>query len=169
MNKTLTMAVVGFGLLVSVVSCNKPKSTQLNVNLSATVTNYDAIEIQVQEVWIKTDEDNSGWLRLPNYDKPLSFFKTGSLKDTILASGGVAPGEIRMVKFVFGDNNKVVKDNKTYALQFPTKQDAKLVVINLKKSLSGEHDALNLLFDIEASVSSPSAGVYVFNPKIKLQ
>lgn len=169
MKKTLTMAVVCFGLLATVFSCKKSKNTNLKINLTATTTGYDAVNIDIKEVWVKLTKENTGWyfLKTNNTSINLATFKEG--RDTLLALGSLPLSEIREVRFILGSRNSIVHHAKTYPLGINPNLENNAVSIHLKRVLTTENENVTFNIDISKSIANPSPNEYLLNPVIQVK
>lgn len=172
--KLLTLAA-----LCWLPSCQKPvltlppsQSSKFGVYLTDFQSNYQAIWINIQQVFIHVVNDasgQSGWIEIPmtrNGFYNISNFKNGS--DTLLAQSNVPPGVISQIRIILGNNNSLILSNgEIVPLQMPSSLVTG-IQLNLQDTLhAGIPFSLDIDFNIANSVIGPnSQGQYLFQPVI---
>lgn len=170
MKKQLTMAVVGFSLLSFLFSCSKPKNTNLQVYLTATPSSaYEAVNVDIKEVWVKTTKDNTGWFFLKTNQNTLNLNRIASGRDTILAVGSIPMAEIREVRFILGTRNSVIKSAKCYPAGVNPNLENNAVTLQVKRILQSENERVTFTFDVPSSINTTNQNEYFINPVIRLK
>lgn len=172
--KNLLLAVAAVTAVVF-SACNKNESSstgksRLQVALTDDPGNYEAVNIDVQDVRINYSGDTAkGWVslngvRAGNYD----VLRLANGKDTLLADAQINSGRIQQIRLVLGPNNSVKRNGQTYALETPSAQQSGLK-INIHQEVS-EGLTYKLLLDFDASrsvVQAGNSGKYILKPVIR--
>lgn len=162
-----------------IASCQKSdwvlppsQSSKFGIYLTDFQRNYQAIWINIQQVFIYVANDasgQSGWIEIPMTRSGfynISNFKNGS--DTLLAQSNVPPGVISQIRIILGNNNSLILNNGvTVPLKIPSSSAAG-IPLNLQDTLhAGVPLSLDISCNIASSVIGPnSQGQYFFQPVI---
>lgn len=115
---------IAFLFSISFISCEKSSSTissRMSFFLTDDPANYDAVNIDIQEIQVNADSDSStqsSWKSLPLNRKGvynLLNFRNGL--DTLLTSQELPAGTISQIRLVLGNNNSVVVNGVITLLQ----------------------------------------------------
>ncbi|MBX5439276.1 MAG: DUF4382 domain-containing protein [Thermoflavifilum sp.] len=159
-------------------SCEKTSSTSspshLEVYLTDDPAGYQAVWIDIQQVWVNTSSDtsdnSSGWVQVPLFRPGLyNLLSLRNGTDTILGAVDLPAGTISQMRLVLGDSNSVVLDDGTVVnLTTPSAQQSGLK-LNLHETLTaGVPYALELDFDAARSiVQAGNSGKYLLKPVIR--
>ncbi len=170
MNKTETMAVVGLALLASLAGCSKKtNTTEINVGLTSTSSSYEAVNVQIKEVWIKVTKENTGWFFLKTEANALDLNTLSTGVESILAKGSIPISEIREVRFILGNSNTLVKQGVSYPLAIASALEGNAISLRIQRPLNKENEKVIFSMDVKASISNPSNNEYVLNPVIRLK
>jgi hypothetical protein len=186
-------------LLVFVLpfSCQKdtgkvdiPEGQQrIRIFLSDNPVNYDAVNVDIQQVIVQIIPDScrgrdnnnndcyddneyhcSVWDTLDIRAGVYNLLDLSNGADTLLANGLTLEGRINKIKLVLGDNNSVVIDSVSYPLTLWNNQHT--VTIQVKGAdideLTPDELQLWLDFDAGGSVVKVSNNRFVLKPKIKI-
>jgi hypothetical protein len=142
----------------------------MSVYLTDDPTIYDKVNLDIREVQIKKDNDQSenGWQTLHMsragiYN--LLNFTNGA--DTILATDKIANAHVSQVRLILGENNSVVINGVNYPLETPSAQQSGLK-INIDADLvAGIEYKLWLDFDASRSIVTTGNGKYILKPVIR--
>ncbi len=149
--------------------------SHLQINLTDSPGEYQAVWINIQKVMVNTSSDtsdgSSGWKEVPML-KPglynLLNFRNGA--DTVLAGVDLPGGtNITQIRLVLGDSNAVVlNDGTVVPLKTPSAQESGLK-LNFHTTLTaGIPYALELDFDAARSiVKAGNSGKYLLKPVIR--
>ncbi|RBL92576.1 DUF4382 domain-containing protein [Chitinophaga flava] len=169
--RAFLVAMPALALLFS--ACNKNDSggngnAKLTVYLTDAPANYDAVNIDVQDVLVNASAGDNGWqsihlLRPGVYN--LLNFRNGI--DTVLASSGLPAGKISQIRLVLGSKNSVVVNGAAYPLETPSAQQSGLK-LNVQATLTaGVEYRLWIDFDANRSVVTTGNGKYILKPVIR--
>jgi hypothetical protein len=142
----------------------------MSVYLTDDPTVYDKVNLDIQEVQIKKDNDQSedGWQTLHMSSAGvynLLRFTNGA--DTILATDKIANAQVSQIRLILGTNNTVVVDGVSYPLETPSAQESGLK-INIDANLvAGIEYKVWLDFDASRSIVVTGNGQYLLKPVIR--
>lgn len=137
--------------------------TNYFVRLTDAPGNFDAVNVDIRSVVVKTDRGdvtlnvNAGIYNLLD-------FRNG--KDTLLATGGLDSAKVSQIRLILGSNNTVVIDSVTYPLEVPSGSQSGLKLQVHHELKAGV--AYHVLLDFDAAKSVVKAGKkYLLKPVIK--
>lgn len=168
----------GFCLLAS---CQKPvlvlppsQSSKFGVYLTDSQGSYQAVELNIQQVFIYVANDasaQSGWIEIP-MTRPgiynIASFQNGM--DTLIAQSNVPPGIISQIRLMLGNNNSfILSDGLTVPLQIPSSLTAG-IQLNLQDTLhAGIPFSLDIDINTASSIVGPDPqGQYFFQPAVTM-
>ncbi|MEN9909374.1 MAG: hypothetical protein RLZZ540_2523 [Bacteroidota bacterium] len=173
----LSFSLIAF-ICLSLVGCNSNDDSEQTSRLSVRMTDapgdYDAVNIDVQDVLIKSGTDNNddeGWVSVGNVTpKVYNLLDLTGGVDVLLADEIVPSGFLGQVRLVLGDDNTVVKDGVTYPLKTPSAQQSGLKLKINQTLVGGVAYEFLLDFDVEHSivVQAGSSGNYNLHPVIRV-
>ena len=175
--------------ITGIIACSKngnspqtPNAGQQKVSLYLTdgpgIFDNVFIDIKSVDVWVDTsahgepphrhwrheDSLNGLWQPLTITPGVYDLLALRNGLDTLLASGVLPKGKIKLIKIELGTNNAVVKDSVTYPLHL-FHQDSSFVLINLKgdewDEFTSGQSRLWLDFDINRSIINWNNGFYL--------
>lgn len=173
---------LGLLLIISAVlpfvSCSdnddSAKTSKVNVKMTDAPGDYDAVNIEVLDVMIKSDAstDDSGWISIgtaaPTIYNLLDL--TGGV-NAVLADNAIVPsGKLGQIRLVLGDDNTVVVGGVTFPLNTPSAQQSGLkLLVNQTLEPGFTYDFL-LDFDVDKSivVQAGGSGNFNLNPVIRV-
>lgn len=139
----------------------------LNLYLIDAPAEYDAVNIDIQEIEIHTDED--GW-KTYNLVHPgiynLLEFNAGV--DTLMLSEDMPPRTVSQIRLILGENNNVVVDGVSYPLEVPSGETSGLKLNVHYEFLGGIVYDLWLDFDANQSINQLGNGDYQLKPVIRI-
>jgi uncharacterized protein DUF4382 len=149
-----------------IISCKKESTgTNLKVKLTDAPAAYDEVNVDIQEVNIKMDED-SGWISLPTTSGIYNLLDYQNGVDTLIAQTVVTGSTVKEIRLVLGTENSIIVGGQSYPLTIPSGSESGLK-IKMNKSLKEGVDYLSLDFDAALSVSEELSG-YKLRPVIKI-
>jgi len=149
--------------LLSLSSCSKNSTEEasagaakLEVRLTDAPGNFKAVVLDVQqvEVHLKDENDPSGWQTLAFTPQTVNVLDYVNGKSALLVSTDFAPGNLKEVRLILGQNSYVVgTDGEAYALKTPSGQTSgvKLKLTNVTLA-AGSTYQLVLDFDVAKSI-----------------
>ena len=171
----LISAISAIICLFVFISCSKNENSnndgkaRLQVFLTDDPADYDAVNVDVQDVQINfTNETEGGWQSLPGVAKGVyNLLDLVDNKDTLLVNADIPAGRIQQIRLVLGDNNSIVIDSVETSLQTPSAQQS-----GLKLNIHQDVDAglvykLILDFDASRSIVTTGSGKYILKPVIR--
>lgn len=168
---TSLSAICGLFILIS---CSKNDSNtngkaKFQVFLTDDPGNYDAVNVDIQDVQINlTSDSEGGWQTLDGVAKGVyNLLDFVDNKDTLLVSADIPAGKIQQIRLVLGDNNSVVIDGTEIPLETPSAQQS-----GLKLNIHQDVDAglvykMILDFDAGRSIVTTGNGKYILKPVIR--
>jgi hypothetical protein len=149
-------------------SCKKDNSnSHLDVKLTDAPASYDAVNIDVREVWINMRSDSTGWIKLNANANTYNLLSLQNGVDTTVATGTIPTGNIQEIRFVLGSDNSIVVDGVTFPLTIPSGQESGLK-IKINKKISTASEELVIDFDAAMSVSLET-GAYKLRPVLRVK
>lgn len=156
------------------VSCTKNDNSnngtaRLQVFLTDDPGNYDAVNVDVQDVQINlTTDAEGGWQSLPGVAKGVyNLLDLVDNKDTLLVNSEISSGRIQQIRLVLGNDNSIVVGGVEMPLQTPSAQQS-----GLKLNIHQDIDAglvykMILDFDASRSIVNTGNGKYILKPVIR--
>jgi hypothetical protein len=173
-NFFLIASVSAIMCLFAFVSCtkndnNNDGNARLQVFLTDDPADYDAVNVDVQDVQINfTTDTDGGWQSLPGVAKGIyNLLDFVDNKDTLLVNAEIPSGRIQQIRLVLGDSNSIVVDGVETPLQTPSAQQS-----GLKLNIHQDVDAglvykMILDFDASRSIVNTGGGKYNLKPVIR--
>ncbi len=163
------MYMVAAALVLVFMGCNKDDDNNdpatLNLRLTDAPGPYDEVNIDIQEVEVKS---NSGTLMMSVNAGVYNLLDFVNGADTLLATAGIPAGKVSQIRLILGSNNTVVIGGQSYPLSTPSAQQSGLK-LNLHKDLSGGVTYMLLLdFDVARSIVETGNGNYILKPVIRV-
>ena len=141
------------------------KNARIEVRLTDAPGDYDAVNIDIQEVEVNS---NGGWHSLdiiPGVYNLLDF--TNGL-DTLMGTIDVPEGELSQIRLILGDDNTIQVDGEVFDLSTPSAQQSGLK-LNVHTELQGGLTYRFLLdFDAARSIVLTGNGTYQLKPVIRV-
>lgn len=150
-------------------------NARLTVRLTDAPGDYEEVNIDVQDVMIKTDADTEegedGWESLEGVEAGIYDLLelTGGITQ-LLAESEVPAGHLSEIRLVLGDDNSVLLrgSEDLEPLSTPSAQQSGLK-LNVGEELeAGEEYEYLLDFDVEESIVTTGNGGYILKPVIRL-
>jgi len=164
--------LTAFLALTLIYACKKDENatgkTQFHVYLTDGPGDYQQVNVDIQQVRIKTSDDTSQWLDLQTNAGVYNLLDFQNGIDTLLAMGPVPALTLKEVRLVLGPNNTVMKDSILYDLDTPSAEQSGLK-IKIDKNLGFTTDSLTLDFDAAASIVETGNGKFILKPVIKVK
>lgn len=159
------------------ISCNDKDDTEgtskVTVRMTDAPGDYDEVNVEIVDVMIKSNSDTSdnGWVSIGNINPGIYNLLdlTGGI-NVVLADNEVPSGFLGQIRLILGDENTVVKDGVTYALNTPSAQQSGLKLqVNQTLQAGATYNFL-LDFDVEHSVvvEAGGSGNYNLHPVIRV-
>lgn len=176
----LFLAVLGLGF----TSCSDDNdddvivgedNARLTVRMTDAPGDYEEVNIDVQDVMIKTEADSEegedGWESLDGVEAGIYNLLdlTGGITQ-LLADSEVPAGTLNEIRLVLGDDNSVLLRDEVEPepLSTPSAQQSGLK-LNVGQELeAGEEYEYLLDFDVEESIVTTGNGGYILKPVIRL-
>ncbi|MFN0013448.1 MAG: DUF4382 domain-containing protein [Saprospiraceae bacterium] len=161
---------VGVPLLVvlAIAACSKDDTTTLSIRLTDGPGDFQQVNVDVQEVLVKTSGDTSKWLTLSAVPGVYDLLKLQNGVDTLIAVGSLPTVVLKEVRLILGTNNTVMVDSVMHNLDTPSADQSGLK-IKVDKKLAATLDNLVLDFDAEKSIVKKGDGTYSLKPVIKVK
>lgn len=173
-------------LVVIVSSCKKNDdnddngmkgTAELNIkllssNLGRNINNYEAVNIDIQQVSYHVTTDTSatsGWFDLET-NSGIYNLMDFMANDTLLAFDTVVEVQsIQQIRLLLGDSNTVVVDTNTYEIKTPSGQTSGLKLLVNAELEPDKSYIINVIFDPEQSVVETGNGNYLLKPVISTE
>lgn len=175
--KKLIYFIAIFLITVSAVfvSCKKDSDgnenkTTLNVRLTDAPTNFDEVNVDIQEVRVKFSDDSTagGWFTLITHPGIYNLLNYTNGVDTLLATGAFPTQVIKEIRLVLGTNNTIVDGGIVYPLTIPSGSESGLK-IKINKKLNETLETIIIDFDAALSVKKEGSGDYKLRPVLKIK
>lgn len=127
---------------------------------------YDAVNVDLKEIQINMVKQ--GWITLPLKRVGIyNLLKLSNGIDTLICQSNVPVGIITDIRLILGNNNSVVYNGVSYALNTPSAAETTLK-LNLASTNLQANNAYSFWFDFDAGKSITStANGFVFKPVIR--
>ena len=147
------------------------KDARISVRMVDAPGDYDAVNIDVEEVRVQTgveNDENDGWIALDTEAGIYNLLELTGGVSQLLADEEIAPGYAGQIRLVLGNDNSIVVDGEEFPLATPSAQQSGLK-LNINEELEpGEEYFYILDFDVEQSIVSQGNGGYTLKPVIRL-
>ncbi len=169
MSSVTLLLIAGISLLTG---CKKkddstePATTAVNFRMTDAPGDYDAVYIDL--IGAEVHSDVKGWVPLNVKAGIYNLANLTNGKDTLIANGQVAVGNVSEIRLILGNNNTVVVKGVSYALSTPSAQQSGL---KLKvNTVLVEGITYNLLIDFDADKSIVDTGndKYILKPVLRV-
>lgn len=161
----LAAVLVGTGFM----ACKKDTAqTSLQIRLTDGPGDFQQVNVDIQEIRVKTSQDTSEWILLQTNAGVYNLLDFQNGIDTLLAMGPVPAVTLKEVRFILGPENSVMVDSIVYPLTTPSAQDSGLKV-KIDKDLNLDLNTFVLDFDAAASIKIQGNGVYKLLPVIRIK
>jgi hypothetical protein len=133
---------------------------KLEVRLTDAPGNFRQVSLDVQkiEVHLKDEGNPDGWQVLPFTPQALNILDYVNGKSALLVSTDFAPGDLKEIRLLLGDNNTVTTtDGEVYALKTPSGQSSG-VKLKLDKATLRQRETFQLLLDFDVAKSIVERG-----------
>jgi len=172
--KTLFL-VVFTGLALTSCSDDDDSATEGDARISVRMVDapgdYDAVNIDVQEVRVQTgaeDDENEGWVALDTEAGIYDLLELTGGVSQLLADEEITPGYAGQIRLVLGNDNTIVVDGEEFPLATPSAQQSGLK-LNVNQELEPGEEYLYILdFDVDKSIVRQGNGGYTLKPVIRL-
>lgn len=148
------------------VDLNPSKKANVRFLLTDAPANYDAVYIDVQQIEV-TMEGATAVNYTPARTGIYNLLNFRNGLDTLLLDASFPVGKIGQIRLILGENNSVVVDGQTYALNTPSAQESGLK-LNLQQELvAGGSYNVWIDFDAGKSIVETGSGKYNLKPVIR--
>ena len=127
---------------------------------------YDAVYIDL--IGAEVHSDVKGWVALNVKAGIYNLTNLTNGKDTLIANGQVAVGNISEIRLILGNNNSVVVKGKTYALTTPSAQQSGLKLQVHTVLVEGITYSLLIDFDADKSIVDTGNDKYILKPVLRV-
>jgi hypothetical protein len=166
--KKIICSVIMIGTIVlTFTQCKKSTSSNLEVKLTDNPANYTAVNVDIQSVEVKFDEDSLKFVTLATNAAVYNLLSLQNGVTTVLATGNYPNNTIKEIRFVLGANNTVVDSGIVHPLTIPSGSESGLK-IKVSKKLNATLQTVVIDFDAALSIKEESDG-YKLKPVLKLK
>jgi len=158
-------------------ACKKTETTSsgsssLQIYLTDSPGDYQAVWIDIQKVMVKSSDDTSsnGWDTIPLLNPgKYNLLDLRNGKDTLLGGVDLPAGKISQIRLILGNSNELVlNDGTTVDLKTPSGQESGIKLNVDADLMAGIPYALVLDFDAARSiVKAGNSGQYILKPVIR--
>ncbi|WP_170227114.1 DUF4382 domain-containing protein [Luteibaculum oceani] len=165
--KFLSMAI----LALTFVACDKsnnggPNSSKANFYLTDAPGDFDAVNVEIEKVEVKTDA--SGFTEIAINPGVYDLLQLTNGVDTLLGEVELTGDTLKEIRLVLGANNTVVVDGETKSLKVPSGQSSGLKIKVNHEITAGLTYDFTLDFDAGQSVKERGNGEYILKPVIRV-
>lgn len=173
MMKKNPLIIIAFSVLLLAWACQNDNSfhpgyTTLKIRMTDGPGDFQQINVDVQEVLVKTSYDTSNWLALPTNAGVYNLLDFQNGVDTLLASGPVPAVVLQEVRLVVGPSSTVMQDSVLHNLETPSAEQSGLK-IKIDRALSYTVDSILLDLDAAKSVHVTGSGAFILKPVIRIK
>lgn len=168
-----TLILAAFFLMAGITACKKSndETTQLNIRLTDNPYNASAVNVDIEQVRVKfedDDRDDEGWVNLETRAGIYNLLDYQNGIDTLIATGMVPRRDVKEIRFVLGQDNSIVIDGNSYPLTIPSGSSSGLK-IKINKPLRSDFEWLLIDFDAALSIFQEGTGDYKLRPVLKVK
>jgi Domain of unknown function (DUF4382) len=167
MNKLYTIALAGMVIIATATGCSKKQQSQFSVHLTSADCTYEQVNVDIREVWIKLDKQNTGWFQLKTNQGVYDILRFQNGMDTLLATGNLPQANIQEIRFVLGTDNSVKVNNVSHPLTIPSEGVSGLR-IKTSQALKSDKEHLTIDFDAAASINTDGKDAYKLIPVLSI-
>lgn len=170
MNPMTIVFVAGFWCAAVFSSCSSNDSAPatLMVKLTDAPGDYDAVNIDIQDVQVNADENsNSGWQSLNIKKGVYNLLKLTNGLDTLLGQIQLPAGRVSQLRLVLGTNNTIKVSGTELPLNTPSAQQSGLKILINTDLKAGVTYEILLDFDAAKSIVSTGSGAFNLKPVIR--
>lgn len=160
---------------ISFTACKKENSNvnttteqkaKVNFHLTDDPASYDAVYIDIQQVEV-TMEGSAAVALTPVRPGVYNLLDFRNGLDTLLLRAELPAGKVSQIRLILGENNSVVADGQTHALNTPSAQQSGLK-LNLKEEFvaGGSYDVW-IDFDAGKSINETGNGKFQLKPVVR--
>jgi len=167
----ITLAILSL-IFIQCSNNNVKLTTPVKIRLTDAPAQYDKVNIDIQSIQFHSSNDDDaeegGWqemdlLNAGIYD--LLEFNNGI--DTLLVDQNMPSGTVSQMRLILGENNSIVIDGITYALDTPSAQTSGLKFQINDDFLAGIEYDLWIDFDVARSIVKTGDNKYKLKPVIR--
>lgn len=152
---------------------NPDGNAQITVRMVDAPGDYDAVNLDVEEVQVKTGTLTDGdteeeWTSLETEAGIYNLLDLTGGVSQLLVDDEIPAGYIDQIRLVLGDNNSIEIDGEELALATPSAQQSGLKIMINDDLDPGEIYNYILDFDVEESIVTQGSGNYILKPVIRL-
>ncbi|MDI1234689.1 MAG: DUF4382 domain-containing protein [bacterium] len=147
-------------------SSSESQKSTFNMRMTDAPGDYDAVYVEI--IGAEVNSDVNGWVALNVKAGIYNLLDLTNGKDTLIANGQVAVGNVSQIRLILGDNNKVVVKGTTYLLTTPSAQQSGLKLQVHAELLAGVDYNMLLDFDADKSIVATGNGKYMLKPVIRV-
>ena len=167
----LSVTLIAVLIMALIISCSKDKSksTTVKVNLTDNPLNADEVNVDIQQVRVKFNEDSiNGWTDLNTNVGIYDLLGLQNGVDTLLAVGTIPTDVVKEIRFVLGTDNTIKVNGVVFPLTIPSGYESGLK-IKVDKHLNGTLDSLLIDFDAALSIYQTGTGDYQLRPVLRIR
>lgn len=149
-------------------SCGDKDDARIEVSLTDAPGDYEAVNIDIQDVQINRTDQVGGWESLEMENQGVfNLLELTNGLDRLLGTLYLGPGKISQIRLTLGANNTILVNGGTKPLVTPSAQQSGLK-INIDQTLEeGVTYRILLDFDVAKSIVARGNGVYALKPVIR--
>lgn len=167
MKNLYTIALAGVVIIAATAGCNKKQLSKFTVHLTDAPGDFQEVNVEINEVWVKLNKENTGWFQLSTKKGIYNLLDYQNGVKTVLATGNLPQAALQEVRFVLGVKNTLKIDDKYYSLAIPSGAESGLK-IKIQKPLTTDTEHLTIDFDAAASVNIDGKDAYKLIPVLKV-
>ena len=156
-------------LMVSCSSKDEVATTRLEVRLTDAPGDYQEVNVDIQEIRVKSDEDSSssGWKSINLNKGVYNLIKLTNGLDVLLGDVQLPVGKISQVRLILGSNNSIKIGGQVHSLKTPSAQQSGLKIQVHSELKEGITYILLLDFDAARSIVATGSGMFILKPVIR--
>ena len=160
-------------------STNQEGTAQVAVKLTDAPGDYDAVNVEVIDVLIKTDAEavategeteteNEGWVSLGVEPQEVNLLELTGGNTLFLGETDLPAGNLQEMRLVLGDDNNIIVKGEEFVLETPSAQQSGLKLKVDQKLEADTYYTFILDFDVDQSIVSQGNGGYSLKPVLRL-
>lgn len=166
--KLPVFSFVAISLITIALACKKDaETTRLLVKLTDAPASFEEVNVDLQEVNVKFDNDSTSWIKLQTVPGIYNLLELQDGVDTLISDVVVPQGNVKEVRLVLGEENSIKYGGEVYPLTIPSGSESGLK-IKVNKPLRTSIDSLVIDFDAALSVKAEEGG-YKLRPVLRIK
>ena len=139
----------------------------LQIFLTDDPGDYDQVNIDLQEVWVKV-KDSSDFYILQTNQGIYDLLQLQNGLDTMIVNDSLPPGQVQELRLLLGPDNSIMVDSVLHEMKVPSGQQSGLKIKMNKILVQDSLATVTIDFDAGESVVEKGNGSFSLKPVIRV-